>query len=448
MVRALLKRLGLRRESPAALRPLPNHPTQGIQVQKGDKVEITDCRISVHDRSDELSRRGHPLRARLPQESENFSSGASFALKRRLEGGRYSVDGNLVIVDSDERSLHVLLTASLSDPFPASYELAEKLLDVLSVQSFWKSELDDPLRESSTWYRSNGKTSLRYVTTAQQAVRVRMAIKAYGNDGMQREGKPPSTIRWHASFAYFRRSQLADDLHDAYRHLFLALEALLDEVYPWKAALGEGKWFESGLKYVMDGYGVALKEFVSKKSGNPYKTFLNEQYRARRCALFHSKGSRQPTLPGTLSDRAELAEATKNLGRLYVCLAKLITGVKFAGSAMSQAAFEAMMNPWESAELYVSAENDSDPKTWAAAPAILHRQVNGQLGLYQHTARWDVSGLPVRNIRRAGARFQNGGELEEAAFADVDIQLDGVDQFELVFQMELSNADQLREWYL
>src|SRR5664279_4158410 len=65
---------------------------------------------------------------------------------------------------------------------------------------------------------------------------------------------PPRSTFWHESFRYYRLSQTTDDLFDAYRNVYLALESVLSTISPQKvnAATGriaeqEGQWFERAL---------------------------------------------------------------------------------------------------------------------------------------------------------------------------------------------------------
>lgn len=446
MLKKLLYKIGLLKVP--NLPPLPQHAPHGLQVKKGDTLTITDFRISLHDLGEEQSKRGEPFRMALPPGADNYKSGASFGLKRRLHPSRFNVDDDLVLIDDDERTIHVLLHNSTVDPFNPAYEIAERVLDILSVQSFTKSELDDPLRDYALWFRSNGITTLRCVTTGKLGVRIRSTAEVRNPSGEPRLQPQAAPIRWHASFAYFRRSQLTDELHDAYRYLFLALEALLSEVYPWQSAVGENRWLKDALRHVMEGYNLSLNEFLVTPGGNPYRRFLKEQYSARRCALFHSKVREGATVPGDISGRAELSTATQKLGRLYVRLAQLITGVQFGGGAMSTAAFARMMDSVEGNDLYVCHTEQFDREGIEVAPGILLRQVNGQLGLYQQVGKWNVNSLSATRVHRVGSLISKDGERVEILVAQVDITLDGIDILEIVLQTELGNADHLREWFL
>lgn len=431
----------------ANLPQLPRHIPQGIQVKKGDTVTITPI-ISLYDLGDDLSRRGEPFRMSLPRGISGYESGASFGLKRRLQPSRFIVDDNLVLIDDDERTVHVLLHNATIDPFNHAYEIAEKVLDMLSVQSFAKSELDDPLRDYALWFRHNGITTLRCVSTARLGVRMRSAMEVRTPSGEPRAQPPSAPLGWHTSFAYFRRSQITDELHDAYRYLFLALEALLSEVYPWQSSAGETRWLQDALRHVVEGYNISLSEFLAAPGGNPYRRFLKEQYNARRCALFHSKAREGATIPGDILTRAELAAATQRLGRLYMRLAQLITGVMFGGSAMSTAAFAGMMDSLEGWDIYLCYTEQFDLEAIVTTSGELRRQVNGQPGLYQQVGQWNVNSLSTSRVRRVGTIISRDGEHMEGSFARVDISLDGVDILEVFLQTELGNADHLRVWLL
>jgi hypothetical protein len=427
--------------------PLPRHPTRGIRVEKGDTFTITNLSISVEDAGDIERADQRTFPTRVPPWSHEYDCGASFALRRRLDEGTYRIDKHRLDIVDDGWTLEVALTQRTAEPLRVAYLVADRTLDLLAAEGYRISELNDPLREHGVWFRTGSKTVLRNVTTARLAVRMRSAAVVRDPSGVARPSTPRPPTRWHPSHAYFRRSQSTNDLHEAYRNLFLALEALLSEVYPWSLGLRETTWLKNALEYVVEGYGLDLSQFVGRSGGNPSRRFVKEQYRARRCALFHAKLSEGPALPGDIGTRDELAAATRRLGQLYVQLARLITGAGFAGGGMTYVAFESMVKGLAGSPLYVSEQAEFDASNCIQGSATFSPVANSEGGLYELKCTWPTAQLPPF-LRRAGSIIHKEGHLLEGMCASLHTDMAGADEFQFVVQHELTNADQLREWLI
>jgi hypothetical protein len=429
-----------------ALPVLPVHPARGLRVEAGDTLTITQLSISLHDLNEIEGVNPRPFRMRIPPSSDGYACGASFGLRRPLEPAWYNVDGNRVSILESGRAIEVSLIKAAADPLRTAYEVAERVLDILAVESFRTTELDDSLREYSTWSRRDGKVWLKVVTTGRLGLLMRSSAEVRDPTGSLRPPSARPPLKWHPSHAYFRRSQTTDNLHEAYRNLFLALEALLSSVYPWELEAGETKWFRAALEHVCNGYSLDLSKYVGGAGGNPYRRFLKEQYRARRCALFHSKVSEGPTVPGDIATREELGEAIRKLGRLFVDLSRLITGAGFGGGGMTYAGFESMMQSQMDSTLYVSAEPEFDLTACLQSAAQLILRADGQPGVHHLRAEWTAPFPPV--LHRAGSLLRKDGDLVEAFSAGVDVDTQGVDVLEFVIQTEFANAENLRDWFL
>ena len=426
--------------------PLPRHPERGLQVQAGDSFVIKEMSISLEDLNELEDRHPRVLPIRLPPWADEFPWGVVFGLTMRLDEACYRVDNHRVDIGADG-TLTVSLSSVDSSPLEDAFTVAERMLDLLTANSFRTNTLDDPLREHGMWLRSANATTLRIVTTARLGVRMRSVAEVRDPSGALRQQPPTPPIAWHPSHAYFRRSQATDSLHEAYRNMFLALESLLSHVYPWDYAMGEAAWIRAALKHVCEGYSVNLAQYVGGAGGNPYNRFIKEQYRASRCALFHAKLSEAPILPNNIATRAELREATRRLGQLYVTLAQRVTGSAFGGGAMTTAAFEGMMQSQANAILYVTDESNFRLDRIHESAADLILNAGGNRGVHNVEASWLASHLP-HHLRRAGSVMITNDQKIEGLYAELDVDLRGADHLEVVFQNELGNAEHLREWFL
>jgi hypothetical protein len=418
-----------------------------MRVEKGDTLTIQDLSISVHDYSETLGVSHRTYRLRVPPWADEFRGGATFLLRRRLDEGTYHVDKNRFDVVDDGWSVEVSLKDAGTKPLRSTHLLAERTLDLLAAEAFKVSELNDPLREHGMWFRDQGNIVLRLATTARLAMTFRSKAVVRDPAGAVRPSAQRPPTAWHASHAYFRKSQSADDLHEAYRNLFLALECLLSEVYPWRSGVHESAWLDKALRYVVRGYGLDMSQFVTGSGRNPYRRFMTEQYRARRCALFHAKLSEGPTLPGDMGTRDELGAATRRLGQLYVRLAGLITGAGFAGGGMTYVAFESLVKSLGRYPMYVSEHPEFDASHCVQGTAEFVPTPNGHGGVHDLRCTWPTVGIPSV-LRRAGYLVAKDGQLVDGMFASVDVHTERADAFELVVQHELTNTEQLRDWFL
>ena len=93
---------------------------------------------------------------------------------------------------------------------------------------------------------------LRMQHTPQAWVSASATTVVTNPDGTIRQD-PPRATKWHESFRYLRLSQATDDLFDAYRNAYLALESILSTITPQKskgpgkAGESEGQWLKRAL---------------------------------------------------------------------------------------------------------------------------------------------------------------------------------------------------------
>lgn len=242
----------------ASLPPLPRHPERGIKVEKGDTLTVTGMSISVKDVSESEGRDKRIRQTRIPPWAGDYKCGAMFGLRTRLAEGTYNIGENRFEISDEGWTVEVGLKHATNRLFHDACVFAEQTLDLIATEQFRISELHDPLREHAVWFRDGGKRVLRAVTTGRLAVSVPPAVVIVRDQtGALRPPEKHPPIRWHPSYAYFRRSQATDSLDEAYRNLFLALEALLSEVYPMEHGLGESAWLKAALKHVASGYALA-----------------------------------------------------------------------------------------------------------------------------------------------------------------------------------------------
>jgi hypothetical protein len=136
--------------------------------------------------------------------------------------------------------------------------------------------------------------------------------------------RPPE--RWHEALRFLRLSQTTDDLGDAFRNMYLALEGLLDDLDPQQVAPNgrlepEGRWLRRALTTADST--IDLKRFLPGQPANAVDAFMNLIYEDLRTAVFHAKTSRPVVLPQSdPSARRKLVDGLRVLGEVVKALAE------------------------------------------------------------------------------------------------------------------------------
>lgn len=164
---------------------------------------------------------------------------------------------------------------------------------------------------------------------------------------------------WTRALRFFRYSQLADDVFDAYRNLFLALEAVLSELVSGGPG-GEREWLEHALKHLVAAGELDLSRYTPSGEPDPLEHFLREQYAARRCATFHAKSHRDVLTPGSAEDRETVASALEHLARIVMDLSEKVVQRRRPGGALTFAGFEGFFIAPKVGKLAMSLARQSD----------------------------------------------------------------------------------------
>jgi hypothetical protein len=257
-----------------------------------------------------------------------------------------AVNGHLVRVHEAEQQAIIRVkgkTLGPDDVMREAHAVAQKGLDFLAVQGRGAFSLPRAHEEHVVWWRERGETTLRVVVS--HPVRVSTSATAT----VTRGGKvvPPPTPRssqWDPALRYYRLSQLAEDMFEAYRNGFLALEAMLSRAVSGGPARGDRAWLRYALQEVGQTTNIDLRRYLSQSSAaDPVEQFIHEQYEARRCAIFHAKAHRRPLLPGSANERDHVVSALEPLLRLILDLSDRVLNLRFPSGVMTIGGFELMV---------------------------------------------------------------------------------------------------------
>lgn len=264
------------------------------------------------------------------------------------------VDGHRVrLIDSRAVFVSLLTGAPGADDVMAeALEIAQRALDLEAAQGGKPLSLPRVDEQHIVWWRDGAQVILRLVLSRPYFFSIS------GGTGARR---PPAT--WSPALRFFRLSQLSEDIFDAYRNAFLALEAVLDASVPPSAPKREGEWLKFALTHVTSQHGLDVRYYLINAAGaNPVEQFLDEQYRARRCALFHAKsGKGALLLPGVASDRREVSAALEPLIRLVIALNGSVLNVVFPAGGMVVGGFADVIRSLRTYRYEIAMLDDPEP---------------------------------------------------------------------------------------
>lgn len=242
---------------------------------------------------------------------------------------------------------------------------------------------------------------------------------------------------------------LTDDVFEALRGLWLAVENLLDSNTPKSAGENEEKWLKRALHAA--NCSVDLTRFTPQSAKSPVNAAYADFYDDLRTDLFHAKASRVPSLPAEASRVTEMVERHDRLTRFYLDLLAATTGLQRASGALTFAGFEIMVDPLVSgAELHLT--DDDTPfgredtvinpagGVTVSASAVRDKDLSrlGRIVLVAEIPGAKVGQLQA--IRRFG--LVNGGQLMTIATIEGNLELPDVQTLRGQYSIRLNNLQQ------
>jgi hypothetical protein len=274
------------------------------------------------------------------------------------------VAGQRVRIIGNQATFVSLQTGSFGaeDTMAACFEFAQRALDLEAAHGEFPLSLRRADEQHIFWWRDAGQIMLRIVITRPLLVSSRASVGhvqryLHSTTGT---GLLPT---WGPGLRFFRLFQLSTDIFDAYRDAFLALEALLDAAIPPESPPSEYKWLKFALTHVPPKYGVDLQHYLVGAVGpDPVTQFLDEQYHASRCALFHAKSTRGAILlPGAADDRRDVSAALQPLVRVVLGLIRGIHGIVFPSGGMVVGGFTDIIRNLRTYGYEIAVLNDPEP---------------------------------------------------------------------------------------
>lgn len=148
---------------------------------------------------------------------------------------------------------------------PVARRLAQEALDLMAVRSAGSLRLSQDDDAYCAWGPRDSQRVLRVVTT----VPITWKVSAGG-------GPQPYPVKWHPSMRFFRMSQVTDDLFDAFRNVYLALESILSHLHPVRLR-PNGRPAETESDWTRRALAVAAKKLLASNSGMTFDRYLSHQ---------------------------------------------------------------------------------------------------------------------------------------------------------------------------
>ena len=174
---------------------------------------------------------------------------------------------------------------------------------------------------SLVWWTDDASRVARLNADYGLALRMRMSgeVRVLDAEGNVVPQPVPSVPLLHEGLRYFRLSQCTDDLFDAFRNGYLALEATLADIRPKATGEREGTWLKSALAQAQGTVADLGIELGCAAAEVPLR-FHDDIYKNVRCPLFHGKAMGLD--PGSPADRDLVQQAYQKVIRSYLALAR------------------------------------------------------------------------------------------------------------------------------
>lgn len=296
-------------------------------------------------------------------DSENFPSGITFPLKCESE-----IDYIWESQDSgwqvELKHGHVYAVARSRDPqacdnlVASGLEQIQRCQDIIAVKKLGILVLDHPEINHIALFQRDGETILRHFSVATLGIATSVSVEGRDKDGNIKPSAPVPEPSWTWAFRYYRLSQASQDIFEAYRNLFLSLEALLNNIRPNLPKKPEGKWLKDALSVIATK--VPLANHAPATVADPINYFMETQYENVRCRLFHAKYP-DALLPHEELNPTDVLVAYEALLRLWRDIAETYFQVPRGGGVVTHQGFKFFMDKAFQRPLSLHFTEDNSP---------------------------------------------------------------------------------------
>ncbi len=287
-------------------------------------------------------------------------------------------------------------------PLEQQFEKLQKILDYLSLLGIQNSSVKIPLDYYFSWELQNEDYSLKLIETG--------IIQHCSRSG---DISKLEVKNYHEGFRFFRFAQIAHDLLDSYRNLWLSFESLITTYTPRNKNESELDWYSRALKEL---------EKISKDNelqnmlqNKPSKTLMRELYKDTRCLLFHSS----KLIPHKIEEYERVKSSLKELTIIVLAIIKHHHSIHSRSSWMNPEIFIGD-NIFKGMRLFVTdiaEEQGLNPEKFLelqenVIPDKVTHQITKKENYVEHRF---TSNITIKNI--------NSKILRRFSFANEDVEL-------------------------
>ena len=387
--------------------------------------------------------------------SEHFSGGAVFSLENKSEVDQIMETNDhkwQILIKKDYSRIIVRSRDSLNydDIVKYGFEQAQHFLDLLAVKKVGIFNIKSPETNNISVYQDNtGIFILRHFSIESLGFGMNVSVEVRDKDGNTKLSPPVPEPKWTGAFRYYRLSQDSKNIFEAYRNLFLSLEAALNEICPKQPGEGEGKWIKRALSFASTK--VDYSQHVPSGVVQPIDYLFRTQYINIRCRLFHAK-SPYALLPQSELNPIDVETAYGILIRFWHDITQKYFDVPGGGGVITYQGFKWLMDRLFSRSLSLCfTEDDSPAKNEDISVSPLGKDVfffSEALYLGQTQPGfvfWQGKISPLdlyqdKKIHRICTKVDD--TMLNVAFIDEGLTPSGVDIFETYQGMRLVNKNQ------
>ncbi|WP_448550817.1 hypothetical protein [Thalassotalea montiporae] len=273
----------------------------------------------------------------------NFDSGLCIYLTKKPDKYiEYTYEGAVIKADPAHQLIFCEFNGASNrdETHSKGYKIIQEVLDILCLNAVTTLITEKSDEEYLSWWNDEGKRKLYHHITISQPMKIGpIQITSYDKDG---NVVPPVKVKqkYHHAFRYFRLSQASDDIYDAYRNMYLALELLVSSELPFdKKKYTERNWLKA---FLFEHYKrLQLTYWVGEQEEKGAGILADEIYRLGRLPLFHAKEGRDVYIPA--DNFAEKIQISKTLEKLSFII-KRITDSRFNVGRSGASISHSLMN--------------------------------------------------------------------------------------------------------
>lgn len=383
-------------------------------------------------------------------------SGAAFWIGQAgAATAAFDVDGWTVAVAEGSKWLVVYapIESDIDQIFGVALARANSCLDYLSATGRGDAVIRQACDSHLTWASTGSDVKMRVTTLIPGTLG--MSVRAYvlDPDGNEIPSIPPPPPRLHDALRFLRMARTGEALYDAYRNMFLALEAVLHQLYPHRGGVREGDWFKAALRHVAP---IASADMLAPDNeADPVGWVYRNIYSDMRSGLMHAKHDYY--LPGDETRRADMERSFESLWHYTSALVGSALGARFDSGHFASAAWKSVAKTvCETFELLATNDTDELPSkggVFASPESDVVKLDSGSMSYpadYLGVIDGVCDGRTIRAlgpITRAGARNEQGEATTFVAFGPGLLVGQSVEEFQIRVGWRYTNPASIRSHF-